>query len=133
MTPELMERAETVLNTFATIERKALALADKLVVEADLSTQTKLFLSDEYTPLESLTSTRLQDTQAYIARLRSIASEAMAGRVRTLRELGEQRALNDIKGFAFMLKMIEWSADSLARSLKKCRKEVKRSGVRLNK
>lgn len=36
MLRELMERAEEVLNTFATVEREARALADKLVAEADL-------------------------------------------------------------------------------------------------
>ena len=69
MLRELMERAEEVLNTFATVEREAHALADKLVAETDLDTQTKQFLADSYEPVEPIMFARNQrkaDRVAYL-------------------------------------------------------------------
>lgn len=124
MPPELMERAEEALSTFTTIERKALALVDKLVVEVDLDSQVKLFLAEPYELPEPLTFGRNQFKADHVARLRVIASEAMSERVRALRELGECRAANDVTGFAFALKAIEGFANNLSRSFNNCREEV---------
>ena len=60
MQPELMERAEEALSTFATIERKALALVDNLASEVDLDTQVKLFLAEPYELPKPLTFGRNQ-------------------------------------------------------------------------
>lgn len=133
MPPELMERAEEVLSTFATIECKALALVDKLVSEVDLNSQVKLFLTESYELPEPLTLGRNQFKADRVARLRVIASEAMSERVRALRELEECRAAGDVTGFAFALKTIEGFADNLARSFNNCRKEVENEAERFGK
>lgn len=133
MLPKLMERAEEALSTFATIERKALALADKLVAEVDLDTQAELFLTEPYTPVEPLTFGRNQFKADHVARLRVIASEAMSERVRALRELGEARAADDVAGFTSTLNAIERFANNLARSFKSCREEVEGEAERFGK
>lgn len=123
MLHELMERAEEVLNTFATVEREARALADGLVAEADLDSQVKLFLAESYEPVEPIMFARNQRKADRVARLRVIASEAMAGRVRALGQLGEMRAAGSENGFAFALHTVDKS-DSLARRLEECRKDI---------
>lgn len=133
MPPELMERAEVVLSTFATIEHKALALADKLVAEVDLDSQVKLFLADSYELPEPLTFGRNQFKADHAARLRVIASEAMGERVRALRELGECRARGNANSFSSALKLIEGFADNLARSFNNCREEVEDEAERFGK
>lgn len=133
MSPELMERAEEVLSTFAAIECKALALVDKLVAEVDLDSQVKLFLTESYELPEPLTFGRNQFKADHVARLRVIASEAMSERVRALRELGECRAAGDVTGFTFALKAFEGFADNLARSFNNCRKEVEDEAERFGK
>ena len=123
MLRELMERAEEVLNTFATVEREAHALADKLVAETDLDAQTKQFLADSYEPVEPIMFARNQRKADRVARLRVIASEAMAGRVRALGQLGEMRAAGSENGFAFELSIVD-NSGSLARRLEECRKDI---------
>ena len=69
MLRELMERAEEVLNTFAAVEREARALADGLVAEADLDSQTKQFLAESYEPVEPIVfarNIRKADRVAYL-------------------------------------------------------------------
>lgn len=133
MSPELMERAEEALSTFATIERKALALVDKLVVEVDLDSQVKLFLAESYELSEPLTFGRNQFKADHVACLRVIASEAMSERVRALRELGECRAANNVAGFTSALNTIERFANGLSRSFKICREEVEDEAERFGK
>lgn len=133
MPPELMERTEEALSSFSTIERKALALADKLVAEVDLDSQVKLFLAESYELPEPLTFGRNQFKADRVARLRVIASEAMSERVRALRELGECRAANNVAGFTSALNAIERFANNLARSFKSCREEVEDEAVRFGK
>ena len=132
MLRELMERAEEVLNTFATVEREARALADGLVAEADLDSQVKLFLAESYEPVESIVLARNNRKADRVAYLRVIASEAMACRVRALRDLGEARAANDEKSFAFSLSLIDES-DSLTRRLEECRKDIEADNEQFGK
>jgi hypothetical protein len=133
MSPELMERAEEALSTFATIERKALVLVDMLVAEVDLDSQVKLFLADSYELPKPLTFGRNQFKADHVARLRVIASEAMSERVRALRELGECRAANNVAGFTSALNIIERFANGLSRSFKICREEVEDEAERFGK
>lgn len=132
MLRELMERAEEVLNTFATVEREARALADELVAEADLDTQTKQFLAESYEPVEPIVFARNNRKADRVAYLRVIASEAMACRVRALRDLGEALAANDEKSFAFSLSLIDES-DSLTRRLEECRKDIEADNEQFGK
>lgn len=133
MPPELMERAEEALITFATIERKALALVDKLVAEVDLDSQVKLFLAESHELPKPLTFGRNQFKADHVARLRVIASEAMSERVRALRELGECRTANNVAGFTSALNVIERFANGLSRSFKICREEVEDEAERFGK
>lgn len=132
MLRELMERAEEVLNIFATVEREARALADELVAEADLDTQTKQFLAESYEPVEPIVFARNNRKADRVAYLRVIASEAMACRVRALRDLGEALAANDEKSFAFSLSLIDES-DSLTRRLEECRKDIEADNEQFGK
>ena len=132
MLRELMERAEEVLNTFATVEREARALADELVAEADLDSQTKQFLAESYEPVEPIVFARNNRKADRVAYLRVIASEAMACRVRALRDLGEALAANDEKSFAFSLSLIDES-DSLTRRLEECRKDIEADNEQFGK
>lgn len=132
MLRELMERAEEVLNTFATVEREARALADELAAEADLDTQTKLFLAESYEPVEPIVFARNYRKADRVAHLRVIASDAMACRVLALRDLGEARAAGDEKGFAFALSLVDES-DSLVRRLEECRKDIEADNEQFGK
>lgn len=132
MLRELMERAEEVLNTFATVEREARALADELVAEADLDSQTKQFLAESYEPVEPIVFARNLRKADRVAHLRVIASDAMACRVRALRDLGEARAANDEKSFAFSLSLVDES-DSLTRRLEECRKDIETDNEQFGK
>ena len=133
MLRELMERAEEVLNTFATVEREARALADELVAEADLDTQTKQFLADSYEPVEPIMFARNQRKADRVAYLHVIASDAMGSRVRALGQLGEMRAAGaSAKDFAFALHTVDKS-DSLARRLEECRKDIEADNEQFGK
>lgn len=132
MLHELMERTEEVLNTFATVEREARALADKLVAETDLDTQTKQFLADSYESVEPIVFARNLRKADRVARLHVLASEAMAGRVRALGQLGEMRAAGSESGFAFELSIVDDSG-SLARRLEECRKDIEADNEQFGK
>lgn len=132
MLRELMERAEEVLNTFATVGREARALADELEAEADLDAQAKQFFADSYEPVEPIVFARNYRKADRVAHLRVIASEAMACRVRALRDLGVARAADDEKGFAFALGLVDES-DSLVRRLEECRKDIETDNEQFGK
>lgn len=133
MLRELMERAEEVLNTFAAVEREARALADKLVAETDLDTQTKQFLADSYEPVEPIMFARNDRKADRVARLHVLASEAMSARVYALHLLNEMRAAGaSEKAFAFALHTVDKSG-SLARRLDECRKDIEADNEQFGK
>ena len=133
MLRELMERAEEVLNTFATVEREARALADGLVAEADLDSQVKLFLAESYEPVEPIVFARNNRKADRVAYLHVLASEAMSARVYALHLLNEMRAAGaSAKDFAFALHTVDES-DSLTRRLEECRKDIEADNEQFGK